>query len=120
MKPQRKKPDPIFAAIRRVRRAELACDLLGDDTKLLSKKRQRELKPHADDFFAARTAFVGTLPTTPAGVAAFASYLHEAQVRMCRANPYLDNANDAETYVETLDIAVSCALGFRPWKAVPL
>lgn len=104
---QSKKADPIFAAIKRVRRAEIACDAEGTYNA-----------GRTDAFLKARSAFVRTLPTTPAGVAAFASYLHEAQTRMCNANPYLELVEDAEAFAATLDLAVSRTLGLQPWKAV--
>jgi hypothetical protein len=108
-----KKADPIFAVIKRLRRAELAIDAAGDDQ---SPKYDPLNEKVQDEFYAARQAFVTTVPTTPAGVASFASYLHEAQTRMCHANPYLDCVDDAEAFAATLNLAVSRALGFEPWK----
>lgn len=110
-----KKADPIFAIIKRLRRAELAVDAAGDDTSPLYDPGNKEV---GAKFEKARQAFVTTVPTTPAGVAAFASYLHEAQTRMCHANPYLDRVDDAEAFAATLNLAVSRALGFEPGKAV--
>jgi hypothetical protein len=110
-----KKAGPIFAAIKRLRRAELAVDAAGDDQ---FPKYDPFNEKVGDKFERARRAFVRTAPTTPDGVAAFASYLHEAQTRMCHANPYLDCVDDAEAFAATLNMAVSRALGFEPWKAV--
>jgi hypothetical protein len=104
-KPEPTNADPIFAAIERVRRAELGCE--GEHAPLSAGPR----------FWRARSAFVRTVPTTRAGVAAFVSYLHEAQVRTCGAAPYLDCTEDAEAYAATLNQVVSRALGFEPWKA---
>jgi hypothetical protein len=104
-------PDPIFPVIERVRRAELACDSIDVDTA-----SEGSCAAAAADFWQARSAFARTVPTTPAGVAAFASYLHEAQTRMCNANPYLEDVEDAEAFAATLDVAVSRAFGFQPWK----
>ena len=103
---QPKKADPIFAAIERVRRAELACDAEGAYNG-----------SRTGAFWKARSAFVRTVPTTPAGVAAFASYLHEAQTRMCHANPYLDEVDDAEAFAATLVAAVNLVLGSQPVAA---
>jgi hypothetical protein len=107
-----KKADPIFAIIKRLRRAELAVDAAGDDQSPAYDPGNQDL---GDKFQRALSAFVRTIPTTPAGVAAFASYLHEAQTRMCHANPYIDEVNDAEAFAATLNLAVSRALGFQPW-----
>lgn len=99
---QPKKADPIFAAIERVRRAELACD--AENSPLSAGQR----------FWRARSAFVRTIPTTPAGVSAFVSYLREAQTRMCSAAPYIDETEDAEAFAATLVAAVNVVLGPQP------
>ena len=62
-----KKADPIFAVIKRLRRAELAIDAAGDDQ---SPKYDPLNEKVQDEFYAARQAFVTTVPTTkPAATA---------------------------------------------------
>jgi hypothetical protein len=108
MKPRRKKPDPIFAVIKRLRRAELALDAAGDDQSASYNPGNNE--PLHKKWRKAVCTFVTMVPTSPQGLVAFASYLNEAQKRMCGAAPYLDTGT-AEAFAETLDKAVQRFVG---------
>lgn len=96
------RPDPIFAAIERSRRAEIACDA-GEGP--------------AAEAWASASALADTMPTTKAGLAALVSYLHEAQVGMCNAAPFFGEAEDALAFAANLSAAVNRELGFEPWKS---
>jgi hypothetical protein len=95
--------DPTFAAIERCRRADLACDALDHTVAVVD---ETEI---VHEFWNARSTFAKTVPTTPAGLVAFASYVNEAQKKICSADfsfPYFDRAADAEAFAATLDTAV--------------
>ena len=66
--------------------------------------------------WASASALANTMPRTRAGLAAFVSYFHEAQVRMCTAAPFFDKAEDALAFAANLNAAVNRELGFEPWK----
>ena len=72
--------DPIFAAIERFTAAQLAADLAADGPEddagdeIFSAANEREAH--------LRMELAGTSPTTPAGLAAYASFLHEEQRKL--------------------------------------
>jgi hypothetical protein len=102
------RPDPIFAVIERLRKVELAVDETEAPDQALIRKLCK-----------AQSKFARTIPTTPAGLAAMASYLHEAQTRLGGAGPYFDLTSDAEAFAATLNTAVNQMLGFRTSRAKP-
>jgi len=91
-------PDPIFAAIERMRTAEAVCDALDENDDAIDAP--------VYEYWKVRSALARTVPTTPDGLMALSSFLLEAQANLYGAGPYFDEADDAEAFAASLDTAV--------------
>lgn len=104
------KEDPIFAAIENARAAERTIDGLDENEMgeaYLDAQRA---------ILKAREDLAHAVPTTPAGLAALTGFLREADVNLCGAAPYFDDAEESAAFHVSLDTAVRGMVGLQPWQ----